>query len=98
MPIANDTRLAANVVAFSADNVETSPPNNTINAPNGKKYSADSIIPNSPNPPINSQDGIPITSGFKPPMKTKVKIMYVVTTIASDNKIASRSNIVALQQ
>ena len=33
MPIANDTRLAANVVAFSADNVETSPPNNTINAP-----------------------------------------------------------------
>ncbi len=36
IPIAKDTRLAANVVAFSAASVDTNPPANTIRAPNGR--------------------------------------------------------------
>ena len=72
VPIAKLTLLAANVVAFSAESVDTSPPASTISAPNGKKYSADSIIPNSPKLPMNSHAGIPIVDSFNPPMKTNV--------------------------
>ena len=75
VPIAKLTLLAANVVAFNAESVETNPPANTINAPNGRNWSAASIIPNSPNPPINSHAGIPIADSFSPPMKTNVNKM-----------------------
>ena len=74
-PIANETRLDGNVVALSAESVETNPPASTINAPNGRKYSAASIIPSSPKLPMNSHDGIPNSSEFNPPMKTNVNMM-----------------------
>jgi hypothetical protein len=48
LPIANDTLLAAKVVALRAESVDTIPPPRTIKAPYGKKDLAASMIPSSP--------------------------------------------------
>jgi hypothetical protein len=72
-------------VVFNATRVDTNPPSNTMKAPYGLNDSAAFIIPNSPCRPINCHEDI---SGNRAPIETKAIRQYMITTRASEMKIA----------
>src|SRR5688500_4938429 len=83
--MAKATLAEENVVAFNAASVDTNPPADTMNAPYGINDSAAFIIPNSPCRPINCHEDI---SGKMAPIETKAIKQYMITTRASEMKIA----------